>query len=257
MSIPEWRLPPGVGHSLWDYLQADHIADDYDDYFAYNRLFQFDEAVLRRHFRTPGTLIDLGCGTGRLVLSFAASGFQGIALDLSLPMLRVVGQKARARDIAVDRVLANLAQLECFADGAVDYCVLMFSTLGMIQGAATRQRVIEQARRIVKPGGKFAIHVHNRWYNIFDPEARWWLLGTQLGWGRRRGLERGDKIFDYRGIPNMRLHLFSRRELMAMLTRAGFTIRELIRLDTERQQPLRQPWFFGDIRANGWIAVCD
>jgi hypothetical protein len=34
-------------------VNAPHIADDYDDYFALNSLFEFDEAVLRRQFARP------------------------------------------------------------------------------------------------------------------------------------------------------------------------------------------------------------
>ncbi|MBL9124560.1 MAG: hypothetical protein JNG90_13075, partial [Planctomycetaceae bacterium] len=90
-----------------------------------------------------------------------------------------------------------------------------------------------------------------------DPQGRWWLLGSYLGRGRKQGLEIGDKIFDYRGIPNMRLHLFSRRELVTELRHAGFRLRELISLNAERQRPLRFSWLGGGVRANGWIAICE
>jgi len=42
---PAWQLPPGVSRGLWDYVHAPHIADDYDDYFALNSLFETDGAV--------------------------------------------------------------------------------------------------------------------------------------------------------------------------------------------------------------------
>lgn len=256
-SLPDWRLPPGVSHGLWDYVQADHIADEYDEYFAYNQLFEFDDAVLAKHFREPGTLIDLGCGTGRLVHSFARRGFHTIAVDLSLPMLRVVGSKAAEGRKPIDRLMANMVQLDCLADHCADYCIIMFSSLGMVAGSQNRLRVLKHVRRILKPGGKFALHVHNRWYNLFDPQGRRWLLASMLGRGRQQGLEPGDKIFDYRGIPKMRLHLFTLGELRRMLRAAGFRIGSLAPLDTERQRELRRPWLFGRIRANGWIAICD
>lgn len=253
----EWQFPAGTSRGLWDYVEADHIADDYDEYFAYNQLFKYDLEVLEQHFTRPGRLVDLGCGTGRLLVPFAERGFSTLAVDLSLPMLRVVGNKARAGNLPIDRVLANLVELGCLADHSADYCILMFSTLGMIAGNDNRRRVLAHVRRILKPGGLFAIHVHNRLFNLFDPQGRWWLAGSYLGRGRRQGLEVGDKIFDYRGIPNMRLHLFTRRELLKELRLAGFRIRELISLNTERQRPLAMPWLFGSIRANGWIAICE
>jgi SAM-dependent methyltransferase len=127
----------------------------------------------------------------------------------------------------------------------------------MVSGHRNRRRVLEHVRRILKPGGLFAIHVHNRLYNLFDPQGRWWLLGSYLGVGRRQGLELGDKIFDYRGIPKMRLHLFTKRELLRELRRAGFRIKELTPLNTERQRPLRLAWLCEGVRANGWIAICE
>lgn len=242
---------------MWDYVEADHIADDYDEYFAYNQLFQFDLEVLERHFQQPGRLVDLGCGTGRLLVPFAQRGFSTLAVDLSLPMLRVVGQKAKVAGLSIDRLQANLVELDCLADHSADYCVLMFSTLGMVGGSENRRRVLAHVRRILRPGGLFAIHVHNRLFNLFDPQGRWWLLGSYLGRGRSQGLEVGDKIFDYRGIPNMRLHLFSRRELLHGLKAAGFRLRELIPLNTGRQRPMALGWLLGAVRANGWIAICD
>jgi SAM-dependent methyltransferase len=256
-TLPDWRLPPGVSHGLWDYVQADHIASDYDEYFAYNRLFTFDEEVLVQHFKRPGMLIDLGCGTGRLVDAFARRGFRTLAVDLSLPMLRIVGQKATAQQLAIDRLLANMVQLDCLADACADYCIIMFSSLGMVAGSENRLQVLHQVRRILKPGGLFALHVHNRWYNLYDPQGRRWLLGSLLGRDRRAGLEPGDKVFEYRGIPRMRLHLFTWSELRGMLRTAAFRIRTVVPLDTARQRELRNPWILGRIRANGWIVICE
>lgn len=254
--LARWRLPEGVTHSLWEYAHADHIAYDYDEYFACNSLFDFDEAVLVEHFTRPGVLADLGCGTGRLLVPFARRGFHGLAVDLSLPMLDVVGRKARAENLHIDRLCANIAELDCIRSATIDYCICMFSTLGMVRGSALRQRVLAHVRRILKPGGTFILHVHNRWYNLFDPQGRWWLLTNFLSWLFKRNQEPGDKVFDYRGIPNMYLHVFTRRELRRALARAGFRSRKFILLDTARRHALRAPWFLGRLRANGWIVVC-
>ncbi|HVA47420.1 MAG TPA: methyltransferase domain-containing protein [Pirellulales bacterium] len=254
--VPQWRLPSGITLGLWQYAHADHIAYRYDDYFAQNSLFEFDEAVLSRHLSRPGLLVDLGCGTGRLLVPFARRGFRGLAVDLSMPMLDVVGQKAREESLAIDRLRANLTELGCLRDAVADYAICMFSTLGMVRGRQNRLRVLGHARRILKPGGKFALHVHNRWYNLFDPQGRAWLARNLFGSLVRRDQEPGDKFFDYRGIPNMFLHVFTRRELKTDLLAAGFRIVEFIALDTQRRHALRRPWLFGRLRANGWIVVC-
>lgn len=254
--VPQWRLPEGVTLGLWQYAHADHIAYDYDEYFAHNSLFEFDESVLARHFTRPGLLVDLGCGTGRLLVPFAQRAFHGLAVDLSMAMLDVVGQKAREESLSIDRLRADMTQLGCLRDHIADYAICMFSTLGMIRGRANRLRVLRHARRILKPGGKFVLHVHNRWYNLFDPQGRLWLMRNMLSVLLKQDQELGDKFFDYRGIPNMFLHVFTRRELKADLVAAGFRLVEFIALDTERRHALRRPWLFGRLRANGWIVVC-
>lgn len=254
---PDWQLPPGVGRSLWEYAHADHIAWDYDDYFADNRLFEYDEQVLLRHFTRPGRLVDLGCGTGRLLLPFARRGFRCLGVDLSEPMLEVTREKADLAGLDVPLVRANLVELDALPAAFADYAILMFSTLGMIRGSENRARVLRHAFRILKPGGLFGCHVHNRWYNLYDPQGRRWLLANRLASWLRRDVEWGDKVYDYRGIPRMTLHVFGQSEFRRALSEAGFHVRELVSLDTHRHRPLPWPWLAGPLRANGWIAVCE
>jgi SAM-dependent methyltransferase len=127
----------------------------------------------------------------------------------------------------------------------------------MIRGRENRLRALAHVRRILKPGGTFILHVHNRWYNLFDPQGRVWVLKNTLRAVLRRDVEAGDKIYDYRGIPNMFLHVFTRSELLADLRAAGFRIKEVTALDTERRHALSRPWLLGRLRANGWIVACD
>jgi hypothetical protein len=100
------------------------------------------------------------------------------------------------------------------------------------------------------------VHVHNRWANLFHPPGRAWLASNLIQWLRGRDVELGDKFFDFRDVPKMYLHLFTRGELLRALREAGFSIEEIVPLDTARRHALRCPWFLGRLRANGWIAVC-
>jgi len=253
---PYWRLPRGVSRGVWQYAQAEHIAGQYDGYFAENRLFAFDEQVLARHFTRPGRVVDLGCGTGRTLLPLARRGFFAIGVDLSRPMLAVAGRKTTEQGLMIARVQANLVELDCLRGGSIDYATCMFSTLGMIQGRPNRARVLGHVCRLLKPGGLFVLHVHNVWFGLRDPVSRRWLARQVLRRLLRRDVELGDKFFDYRGIPKMFLHTFTERELRVDLPRAGFAIDEWLPLNVTRQRPLRFPRLFGSLRANGWIVVC-
>jgi len=254
---PEWRLPPGVTRGLWEYVHNDHVADDYDDYFAHCRLFDFDAQVIQRWFDKPGGVVaDLGCGTGRALIPLVRRGFRGLAVDLSEPMLRIVNGKAAAEDLPVQCVKANLTQLDCIAEDSCDYAICLFSTLGMIRGFDNRMLALKHVRRIIRPGGRFVLHIHNLYYNIYDPYGPWWFLKTYF---QKYGgeVEPGDKWFNYRGVTNMFLHVFTPRELRRALGGAGFRIREILPLHSSRVRSLRFPWLFSTLRANGWIIVCE
>src|SRR5262249_55884327 len=163
--IPNWRLPPGVTRGLWDYLHSPEIARRYDEQLAGSAMFVADQQFAERHFHAPGRLLDLGCGTGRTLVAFARRGFWTVGVDLSETMLKVTSEKAAAAGLKVQLVKANLVELEGLADQSFDYICCLFSTLGMVAGAPQRRRVIEHVYRLLRPGGKFVLHVHNRWFN--------------------------------------------------------------------------------------------
>jgi len=254
--LPQWQLPAGVTRGAWQYTQAEHIADQYDEYFACSDLFELDERVVARYLQKPGWVVDLGCGTGRAVVPLARRGFRCLAVDLSPHMLRIVGQKATAEGLNIMRLRANLVELDSLRDQIADYCLCLFSTIGMIQGRENRARALRHAWRILKPGGLLIIHVHNFWYHLLYPAGRRWILSHLAQVLFNRNLQRGDKFYDYLGIPQMYLHTYGERELLRCLRQAGFQLAELMRLDAPRQRPLRLPWLFGWLRANGWIVVC-
>jgi ubiquinone/menaquinone biosynthesis C-methylase UbiE len=254
--LPQWKLPTGVTRGLWEYVHSKPVAFDYDAYFAQNQLFEFDQQVIARHFSKPGLVADLGCGTGRALVPLCRRGFRGLAIDLSENMLAVVREKAAREKLPIECIHTNLVELN-LPDASVDYALCLFSTLGMIHGRANRQKVLEHTRRMLKPGGVFVLHVHNYWYNLYDPGGPSWLIKNYLRGKLVRDIEPGDKYFNYRGVHNMFLHVFTRKELTQCLREAGFHIRETIPLHATRKRELRLPWLLSSLRANGWIVACD
>ncbi|MEM9187170.1 MAG: class I SAM-dependent methyltransferase [Planctomycetota bacterium] len=259
MSTPEWKLPPGVPRGVMDYAESCAIAEDYDDYHALNPLFEFEEQVLAREFQPPGRVADLGCGTGRALLPLLRSGHTGLAVDLSDKMLDVVREKTELAGLAVECLRANLVELEGIADQSCHYAMCLFSTLGMIRGRANRRRALGHMSRILRPGGKLVLHVHNFWFNLRDGHSQWggpWWVAKNLLRKPGGGLEPGDKFFPYRGVPNFFLHVFRAGELRADLRSADLRVTRWIPLEVRRRHALPAPWFLPKLRANGWIVVC-
>jgi SAM-dependent methyltransferase len=253
---PDWQLPPGVNRGLWDYLHDPGVARNYDASLAGTPLFALDEDFVRRHCPTPGRLIDLGCGTGRLLVAMARLGHRVLGVDLSQEMLRVAAEKARAAGVEVGLLRANLTELDGLADDSFDGAACLFSTLGMVVGAAQRRRVMEHVRRTLRPGGRFVLHVHNRWFNAWHREGRRWLLRDWLrGWA---GAERGDRVMPvHQGIAGLTLHLFTRREAVRLLTDAGFRVVEVRPIGLRQGGRLRRPAWLGWLRSYGYLLAAE
>ena len=259
-----WQLPAGVSRGTWDYVTESAIATDYDRFHAGHPLLELDRKLIAEHLgpgakRSDGSsriAVDFGCGTGRNLIPLAEQGWRVIGVDLSLEMLREF--KVKAAPLAQNQVVAirsNMANLECLADGFADAVLCMYSSLGMVQGRKHRCSFMKHSRRILAPGGKFFVHVHNRGSWLRDPGG---VRRTVMDWIRAKRdptWELGDSVYAYRGLPSMFLHIFSERELRRDLKASGLVIERFYRLNRESSEMLTGSWF-PHLKSGGFLVVC-
>jgi SAM-dependent methyltransferase len=252
---PVPRVSNPIQPSTRAYVSSPEIARDYDTYFADTELFQYDCELLRRWMPAPGRLIDLGCGSGRHLVMFARAGFDGTGVDLSKHMLSVASAKLKRLGLAARLVEGDIvASADRFEPGSFDYALCMFSTFGLIAGSKNRRHALRDWRRLLKPGGRLALHVHNRWHNLLSLEGWAYLISNALRVLIGRG-EWGDKyISRYRGIRDMYVHVFSRREIFSLLHEACFEVIDCVDLNQSRSGPLRRDWARG-VFANGFVLL--
>ena len=243
--LPDWQLPPGTDRALWDYVRNEQMARSYDERLAGTPLLHLDLKFAEEHFKEPGRLIDLGCGTGRLLVPFAKRGFTCLGVDLSDSMLEIVAEKARNEMIHIRCLKANLVNLVDIADSTFDYAACLFSTLGMIRGSNNRRKFLQHVRRILRPNGLFIVHVHNRRFRF----------GRGLG---KRGGEKGDRTMPQAyGGAALTLHHFTRGEITKALCESGFTVRLATRIGLTADGRLKQKWFFPAIRTYGYLLLAE
>ncbi len=252
-SGPPVALADGHDPSVTEYTSDARLARDYDLFHDGNRLFDADTLFLDEVIPDRCRVLDLGCGTGRHVLSLAKRGCRVTGVDLSPWMLRQTAKKLDRHGYDARLVRADICRLEGLEDASFDAAVCMFSTMGILRRKRLRRIALAEWRRVLAPGGLLVVHVHNLWHNLFSPSSRMWLVGSLLR-SLLPGREFGDKwMVGYLGLSRLYIHVFRLRELRGLVRRAGFRIERELLFNEARTGPItgRFKW----LRANGFVVV--
>jgi len=178
-------------------------------------------------------VLDLGCGNGELARELGRRDHKGeyLGLDFSAGMLE------EARQEAADFAQLRLADLtsgnwdEGLSGEQYDY-VLAFATLHHIPGRELRMQILEKARGLVAPGGRF---LHSNWQPLNSERLKarlqpWETIGLS-----EADVEAGDLLLDWRrdGQGLRYVHQFEEEELVELAGDAGFRVKEVFRSDGE------------------------
>jgi tRNA (uracil-5-)-methyltransferase TRM9 len=191
-----------------------------------------------------GHWVDLGCGSGALANVWAEIGRKGfyLGLDFSAALLEEARQGLKpvpqGLDVHFERAdLADPGWSRGLGDASFDGA-LAFAVLHHLPGVDLRQRVLEDVRRLLKPGGLF---VHSEWQFQHSPK----LMARRQPWETigltDADVEAGDTLLDWRyalpGQPEQTglryVHLFDREELACLAADTGFEIIDEFESDGE------------------------
>ena len=223
-------MAPGT----WRYLHSRPIADGYDAFVDGTPLCDLDRQIVRDWLPTIGSaplrIADLGCGTGRTVQTIVQSGHRALAIDRSAAMLRHVVARGLA---AATPLRMDLTELDAIDDGSVDAVTCLLSTIGMVRGSAGRAAALAGAARITRPGGQLLLHAHHLWAAVTEPGGPATLVRQAIQGVADRDHEFGDATYAYRGLPDMFLHRFGRRELTRLVGGAGWRVDEILKISLD------------------------
>src|SRR5437879_3143298 len=94
----------------------------------------------------------------------------------------------------------------------------------MVRGGEHRRKVVANAFRLLKPGGRFVLHVHNRFFRRLGwKQVAVHRLKTLVG-----SATAGDVTMPqaYGGAP-LTLHHFTRREAVGLVEAACFAVKDV------------------------------
>ncbi len=156
-----------------------------------------------------GTLLEVGCGTGPLLLA-AARGRTVVGLDVAFRWLIVCRRRLEERGVRAPLVCANAESLP-FREASFD----VVASESTIEVTRDQNLAATEAFRVLRPGGRIYLTTPNRWSlgpdpHLGVPAGGWWPQSWLARWAGRRG-----------ALPPRR-NLLSRVELGGLLHRAGF-----------------------------------
>ncbi|HWE38832.1 MAG TPA: methyltransferase domain-containing protein, partial [Isosphaeraceae bacterium] len=119
-----------------------------------------------------GPILEVGCGTGGLLVAAARRGLEITGVDIASRWLVVAGRRLDDRGLAVPLVAASAERLPwpdgtfaaIVADSVIEHCDDPIAAL-------------REWRRLLRPGGRLVLWSPNRLAPVVDPHVRLWGIG--------------------------------------------------------------------------------
>jgi SAM-dependent methyltransferase len=120
------------------------------------RLVDFDGYAGRR-------VLEVGCGAGTDLVRFARGGAEVTGVDLAESAIALARKNFDINGLRADLRVESGEALP-FPDSSFDFVYAH----GVVQYTANDQRLVDECRRVVKPGGQVLFQVYNRnsWLNV-------------------------------------------------------------------------------------------
>ena len=205
----------------------DAIAEFYDDDMGRNAdggdIGYYRDLCRAAVAATPGPVLELGCGTGRITLALAAAGLATIGADFSPPMLRVLRRKAMVQPGLTPPRLVAMDMARPALEGRFAAVICPFSAFTYLLEDADRERALAFAARTLLSGGRFAIDVF-----VADPSLEKRAAEGEV-FDYRRPLPEGGALERHKTIArNIRPGINRIRRRYTFLTADGAVRRELV-----------------------------
>lgn len=184
-------------------------------------LWRSEQAVLTRVFQPGDTLLELGCGAGRVSIGLWELGYKRLlGVDFCRPMVSEARRISRLLEYGVAFRYGDATALD-LESGAFDGAFFLFNGLMQVPGRERRRQALREIHRVVAPGGRFVFTTHDqanhRYRDFWKRERELWESGRQ----DPRLDDFGDKYFES-AEGRIFMHIPSREEILDDLRSAGW-----------------------------------
>ena len=161
------------------------------------------------------TIVDVGCGTGPLLVAAQSPNVRLVGIDVGLRWLVLAAARLRDRGAHALLVCAGAHRLP-LADASAD----VVASESLLENAMPAAGIMEETARVLRAGGWSCLTTANRWSLGPDPH-----LGLPLGGWLPEGLVRAWAL--RRGMVPPRRHLLSAEDLEQLIPAPAFEQRRI------------------------------
>lgn len=142
---------------------TDEAVELYRERIRDPELFLEERKAIERYFTdTGGSVLDVGCGVGRVSHLLHERGFDVTGIDVSEPLV----EQAESLFPEIDFAVEDVRDVP-FDSSTFDYVVFSFYGLDYVLPKAEREKALREIYRVLKPGGILTFSSHNNWHVLF------------------------------------------------------------------------------------------
>lgn len=211
------------GETVREYFESDVVVEHYADATARLGLWLSEERLLQKLFRPEQSLLELGCGTGRIAFGLYELGYRHLmATDYSKPMIQRARHMAEVLDYPVHLRVEDATALS-FEDASFDGAVFGFNGLMQIPKSGQRLQALQEIYRVLRPGAWFVFTTHDR--AVLRNQEFW--AAERARWDAETQDAALDEFGDRAELTELGqhfMHVPSVEEMTSQLERVGFRL---------------------------------
>jgi len=229
------------------YFDAEGVVAHYARAAAELGLWRSEEKIFARLFDPKDSLLELGCGAGRIAIGLHELGYRNVlATDYARGMVARARRLAEKLEYPIPFRMADATAME-FEDNVFDGAIFGFNGLMQIPQAGRRERALREIFRVLRPGAWFVFTSHDRersaHRDFWAAETLRWEYGTEKpeldDFGDRS--EPTDHGTHFMHVPTV-------AEMRALLAKAGFHVDATVMRSELAQEPAEVEAFADDCR---------
>ncbi len=191
-----------------------------------------EDISVRKYFKKKGSVLDIGCGTGRTTMPLFKMGYKVVGLDLTPNMIKSAKRIAKTKKLKIDYVVGDATDLR-YDENSFDFALFSNNGWSQIPGSDNRLKALIEVNRVLKKDGIFIFTAHIRKGYFWLWVREWIKMFILKPFGFKIDeIEFGDRFFDRETGGHVYkqkqyIHIPTIAEVKELIGLAGFEILEM------------------------------